>query len=124
MRARRPRALERAARPRGLGGALERRRDGLADQPLGEAARGEVGRDPQAARAAGAELRGAVVGEPHVVDVAELAAARDRGGRGLRAVAEADEARLELGGRARRAREQARREVERGGRRAPRTGRP
>ncbi len=114
--ARRARARERPPRPRGLVRAVARRRDGLGDERLGEPARREIGGDAQAARPAGAELRGAVVGEPRVVDVAELAAAGDRGGRRRGAVAEADQTR--------RAREEPCGDVERSRRRAARTGRP
>src|SRR5581483_4275697 len=111
--ARRARARERPAGPRGLVRAVARRRDGLGDERLGEPARREIGGDAQAPRPAGAELRGAVVGEPRVVDVAELAAAGDCGGRRRGAVAEADQTRLELRPRARRAREEPCGDVER-----------
>jgi hypothetical protein len=123
-RPRRPRARERPARPGGLVGTVARRRDGLGHERLGEPARREVGGDAEAPRPAGAELRGAVVGEPRVVDVAELAAAGDRGSRRRGPVAEADQARFELRPRARRPREEPRSDVERGRRGTPRSGRP
>jgi hypothetical protein len=113
---------QRAACPGDLALPGERHGDGGVDQRRWNAVLLEIGDDAEAASAARTELRGPVGREAGVVDPAQLCAPRDgRGGRG-RLIAELGQMLLQLGRRARRAREDARRDVERTD--GPRTGRP
>ena len=119
-------ALQEAPRPVVLALAGERFHHRRLDERFRQAARGEVGRDLEAARAARAQRPRPLARVGRVAHPAELAAARDGGGRGLVPVAEADQARLEVRLRARPPREQPRGHVEGRGdaRRAARSGRP
>ena len=87
-----------------------RRLDHGLRQPAGR----EVGRDLEAARAARAQRARPLARIGRVAHPAELAAAGDGGSRGLAPVAQPHETRLQVRLRARRAREEARRHVERG----------